>query len=166
MISVRPFDPRDWPAVWTVLEPVFRAGDAYAYPTDITEAEVRTLWVDRPIATWVAQDEESGIVGAYYIKPNQGGGGSHVCNCGYAVAEKARGRGVAALMCEHSQHEARRMGFRSMQFNFVIASNESAVHLWKKLGFETVGRLPQAFRHPTRGYVDAFVMFKHLRSRE
>jgi ribosomal protein S18 acetylase RimI-like enzyme len=162
MISVRPFEPQDWGDVWALLEPVFRGGDAYAYPPNITEEETRKLWVERPVGTWVAQDEERGILGAYYLKPNQGGGGSHVCNCGYAVAEKARGRGVAALMCEHSQDEAKRLGFRSMQFNFVIASNEAAVHLWKKLGFETVGRLPEAFRHPTLGYVDAFVMFKHL----
>lgn len=162
MISLRPFEQQDWGAVWALLEPVFRGGEVYAYPPDITEAEVLELWVGKPVATWLAQDGERGILGAYYIRPNQGGGGSHVCNCGYAVAEKARGRGVAALMCEHSQREAKRLGFRAMQFNFVIASNEVAVRLWKKLGFETVGRLPEAFWHPRLGYVDAFVMFKQL----
>ena len=161
-IDLHRFKPPDWPAVWAVLDPIFRRGDVYAYPADISEAEVRSLWVERPLESWVAHDEAGHIVGAYYIRPNQLGGGSHVCNCGYAVADSARGRGIAARMCEHSQQVALRLGFRSMQFNFVITSNESAVHLWKKLGFRTVGTLPEAFRHPRLGYVDALVMFKHL----
>jgi ribosomal protein S18 acetylase RimI-like enzyme len=161
-IDLRRFEPHDWPAVWAVLEPIFRLGDVYAYPAGISEAEVRSLWVERPLESWVARDEAGQIVGAYYIRPNQLGGGSHVCNCGYAVADSARGRGIAARMCEHSQQAATRLGFRSMQFNFVISSNQSAVHLWKKLGFEIVGMLPEAFRHPSLGYVDALVMFKRL----
>ena len=160
--SVRRFEPPDWPAVWAVLEPIFRRADVYAFPADIGEAEVRALWVERPLEAWVARNGKNEIVGAYYIRPNQGGGGSHVCNCGYAVSDRARGRGVAAYMCEHSQQQARRLGFRAMQFNFVISTNEAAVHLWKKLGFEIVGRLPEAFLHPAFGYVDAFVMFRNL----
>lgn len=161
-LSLRRFETRDWPRVWAVLEPIFRRGDAYAYPADISEVEVRAFWVERPLESWVAADANDDILGAYFIRANQAGGGSHVCNCGYAVADRARGRGVAALMCEHSQQVAKRLGFRAMQFNFVISSNEAAVHLWKKLGFETVGTLPEAFRHPSLGYVDAFVMFKRL----
>lgn len=161
-INVRQFESPDWPAVWSVLQPIFRRGDVYAYPADISEADVRALWVERSLESWVAADANGDILGAYYIRPNQAGGGSHVCNCGYAVADAARGRGIAARMCEHSQQSARRLGFRSMQFNFVVSSNESAVHLWQKLGFEIVGRLPEAFRHPALGYVDAFVMFKRL----
>lgn len=164
VINLRRFEPSDWPAVWAVLEPVFRRGDVYAYPPDISEADVRALWVERSLESWIAQDASGEILGAYYIRRNQSGGGSHVCNCGYAVADAARGRGIAARMCEHSQHTAIRLGFRSMQFNFVVSTNEAAVHLWQKLGFDIVGRLPEAFRHPTRGYVDAFVMFKHLSS--
>ena len=163
-ISIRPFESPDWPAVWAVLEPIFRRGDVYAYPADIDEADVRALWVERSLESWTARDAGGAVLGAYYIRPNQSGGGSHVCNCGYAVADAARGRGIAARMCEHSQQTARRLGFRAMQFNFVVSTNEAAVHLWQKLGFEIVGRLPEAFRHPTRGYVDAFVMFKRLLS--
>ena len=85
-----------------------------------------------------------------------------MCNCGYITAPAARGRGVARAMCEHSQRVARELGYTAMQFNFVVTSNEGAIALWQKLGFETVGRLPKAFRHPKLGLVDALVMFKSL----
>jgi ribosomal protein S18 acetylase RimI-like enzyme len=102
------------------------------------------------------------VVGTYYMRQNQAGGGRHVCNCGYMIHASAAGRGIARAMCEHSLEHARSRGYRAMQFNFVVSTNERAVRLWQSLGFETVGRLPLAFRHPTRGYVDAFVMYKLL----
>jgi ribosomal protein S18 acetylase RimI-like enzyme len=137
-------------------------GDTYAFPIDISEMEARGIWIEAPAATFVAQEDNGAIVGTYYIKPNQPGAGSHVCNCGYIVNERARGRGVATVMCEHSQREAVRRGFRAMQFNFVVSTNEGAVRLWQKLGYDIVGTLPGAFRHPTQGFVDAFVMYKQL----
>jgi ribosomal protein S18 acetylase RimI-like enzyme len=162
MITLRKFEPADWPAVWALLEPVFRAGDTYAFPTDISAAEAHGLWIEAPAATFVAQDDGGTIIGTYYIKANQPGAGSHVCNCGYIVGERARGQGVATVMCEHSQREAVRRGFRAMQFNFVVSTNEGAVRLWQKLGYDIVGTLPGAFKHPTQGFVDAFVMYKRL----
>ena len=141
---------------------MFRAGETYALSPDITEAEARKVWVELPTVTYVGQSSDGEVLGTYYIKQNQSGGGSHVCNCGYIVGENARGRGIASLMCEHSQREAKDLGFRSMQFNFVVSTNEGAVRLWQKFGFEIVGRLPGAFFHPKHGFVDAFVMFKHL----
>jgi ribosomal protein S18 acetylase RimI-like enzyme len=106
---------------------------------------------------------EDGLIrGTYFLRPNQQGGGAHVANCGYVTATEATGRGVARRMCEHSMQRARERGFRAIQFNFVVATNERAIHLWHGLGFETVGRLPQAFLHPTYGYTDALVMFRDL----
>ena len=102
------------------------------------------------------------VLGTYYIKPNQPDLGGHVCNCGYIVSENARGKGIASEMCEHSQHEAVRRGFRSMQYNLVVTTNEGAIRLWKRHGFEVVGTLSEAFRHPQLGYVDAHVMYKKL----
>ena len=156
------FAPSDWPAVWSILQPVFRQGETYSFARDIAEDEARGVWVDLPTATFVARDDEGEVLESYFIKPNQPGLGAHVCNCGYVVDERARGRGVAAAMCEHSQREALRLGFRAMQFNFVVATNEAAVRLWQKLGFAIAGRLPGAFQHPRLGYVDALVMFKQL----
>ena len=162
MISISRYASVDWPAIWSVIEPVFRAGETYSFAPDISETDASRIWIDAPLATFVAKDETGAVLGTYFIKPNQPGLGAHVCNCGYIVSERARGRGVAAAMCEHSQEEAKRLGFRAMQFNFVVSTNESAVRLWQKLGFDIVGRLPGAFRHARLGYVDALVMYKHL----
>jgi ribosomal protein S18 acetylase RimI-like enzyme len=128
----------------------------------MTSEEARSMWTESKSA-FVAVDDDGRTVGTYYLKPNHEGGGSHVCNCGYAVAEHARGKGVASALCEHSQREAVARGYEAMQFNFVVSTNESAVRLWKKMGFAVVGTLPRVFRHPTLGLVDAYVMHKFLR---
>ena len=160
--SIRPFADADWPELWAVLQPTFAAGDTYTYPVDISEAAARAVWVTQPAATFVAVDEKGTLLGTYFIKPNQGGGGAHVCNCGYVVAEAARGHGVAEQMCRHSQDQARSRGFCAMQFNFVVSTNAAAMRLWQRLGFEVVGTLPGAFAHPRLGFVDAHVLFKTL----
>lgn len=162
MIKIRSMKDRDWAATWRIIEPVFRAGESYAFSPDITEKEAYSVWVEIPMATFVATDPGNNILGTYYIKPNQPALGAHVCNCGYIVAEKARGNGIASVMCEHSQHEALTRGFRAMQYNLVVSMNESAIYLWKKHGFEVIGTLPGAFRHLRLGFVDALVMYKQL----
>jgi ribosomal protein S18 acetylase RimI-like enzyme len=162
MVSIRRFRESDWPAVWPILRATFEAGDTYAFSPDSTEAEIHRAWVEAPSATYVACAPDGQVLGTYFIKPNHPALGAHVCNCGYVVAPFAQGRGIAAAMCEHSQAEAVSMGFRAMQFNLVVATNERAVRLWKRLGFTVVGTLPRAFRHLRLGYVDALVMFKEL----
>ena len=162
MISVRPFESEDWPLLWPILHSVFASGDTYAFSPDSSESEIRRAWVEQPQATFVAVSDVGSLIGTYFLKPNQPGLGGHVCNCGYIVAEGARGQGLAALLCEHSQTEARARGFRSMQFNLVVSTNEVAVRLWQRLGFAIVGTLPGAFNHSSRGDVDAYVMHKNL----
>lgn len=162
MVTITHFQKNDWLSVWEIIEPVFRSGETYAFSPEITEADAYKAWVEVPSATYVAKDEKGIIIGTYYIKPNQPGLGSHVCNCGYIVSENARGKGVASTMCEHSQNEARRLGFSAMQFNLVVSTNESAIRLWQKLGFKIVGTLPCAFKHKKYGFVDAFILYKWL----
>lgn len=162
---IRSLAKQDWSGVWVILEPIFRAGETYAYPRGISEQDARRKWTGRPNEAFVAEDPISGqILGTYYLKPNYDGPGAHVCNCGYAVSALARGKGIATLMCEHSQQQAVLRGFQAMQFNLVAASNEGAVRLWTRLGFNIVGTLPGAFRHPRLGFVDAYVMYKPLNS--
>lgn len=157
---IRAATPADWPAIWAILEPVFRAGETYAVDRDISEDAAKAMWLTAPAATYVF--DEGGILGTSYIKKNHAGGGAHICNCGYITAAAAQGRGIARAMCIHSQDAARDLGFTAMQFNFVLASNVGAIALWHKLGFATVGTLPAAFDHPAEGPVDAHVMWKAL----
>ncbi len=140
---------------------MLRAGDTYTLPSHWSRAEAMGYWLSPGHHVFVA--EEGGrILGTYYLKTNQKGGGDHVCNCGFVTGSEAMGRGVARAMCAHALATAKALGYRAMQFNFVVASNTRAVALWKNFGFDIVGTLPGAFRHPQLGYVDAYVMFKTL----
>jgi RimJ/RimL family protein N-acetyltransferase len=162
MIRIRKFADSDWPSCWRFIEPVLRAGESWPQSPDIDEAGARELWSGRSIQSFVVTDDSGSIIGIYYIKPNQPTLGAHVCNAGYIVAEEARGRGVGSEMCRHSQQQALSSGFSAMQFNLVVATNESAVRAWKKSGFEIAGTLPEAFRHSRLGLVDAYVMYRLL----
>ena len=156
MIEIREANESDFDAIWPIFYEVVSAGDTYAYEENTSKNSALAIWMHNPRRTYVA--EESGkVLGTYYLKTNQAGPGNHVCNCGYMVSSAARGRGLATLMCQHSQDVARELGYRAMQFNFVAASNDGAIRLWTKLGFETVGRLPNAFNHPDKGLVDALL---------
>jgi ribosomal protein S18 acetylase RimI-like enzyme len=158
---IRPASEADGDGIWMILEPTLRAGETYALPQDMTREAALGYWFSSGHDVFVA--EEAGeIVGTYYLRANQGGCGSHVANCGYMTRPSATGRGVARAMCAHSLERARACGFRAMQFNFVVATNERAIRLWNHLGFEIVGRLPGAFQHPSLGVVDAVVMYRTL----
>jgi ribosomal protein S18 acetylase RimI-like enzyme len=164
VLQIRPVRPADHDALWRVLGPTIRAGETYALPPDLGRDEALAYWAGPDRETFVAVDPRAGgdVLGTYYLRANQAGGGAHVANCGYMTGSWAAGRGVARRMCEHSLVRARERGFRAMQFNFVVSTNARAVGLWQRLGFEVVGRLPLAFRRPTGEYVDALVMFRPL----
>ena len=158
---IRPATDRDKNAIWAIMEPIIRAGETYCLPRDMDKESALAYWFSPDREVFVAKDGGE-IVGTYCLQANQKGGGAHVANCGYMTAVSATGRGVARAMCAHSLDRARERGFRTMQFNFVISTNERAVRLWQSLGFDIVGRLPKAFLHPTLGYVDAYVMYRDL----
>lgn len=161
VLIVRPANPSDLASIWLVLEPVIRAGDTYTLPQTMTREEVLAYWFSSSHEVFVAEEDEQ-VIGTYFLRPNQMGGGSHVANCGYVTASAAVGRGVARAMCMHSLSHAKERGFRAIQFNFVVSTNERAIRLWKSLGFEIAGCLPEAFLHPTLGYVDAYVIYRKL----
>ena len=158
-MNIREATREDFDHIWPIFREIAAAGETYAYPRDINIEQARKIWIDSPRKTYVIE-KDGQILGTYYIKTNQAGPGDHVCNCGYMVSSSARGHGLATAMCEHSQEIAKELGYKAMQFNFVASSNEGAVRLWKKLGFATVGRLPSAFHHPSKGYIDSLVMYK------
>jgi ribosomal protein S18 acetylase RimI-like enzyme len=160
-MSIREIEPSDHEAIWRAIEPAIRAGDTYALPADMGREDAIAYWTGPDRETFVVE-EQGEIVGTYYLRANQAGGGGHVANCGYITAPGQAGRGIARRMCEDSLVRARERGFRAMQFNFVVATNERAVRLWQSLGFAVVGRLPEAFRHPNLGFVDALVMYRML----
>ncbi|MDR6711128.1 ribosomal protein S18 acetylase RimI-like enzyme [Pseudomonas hunanensis] len=161
MIQIRAMTAEDFQRFWPTFESIVQARETYAFDPQLSIDQARQLWLELPLHTLVAE-QDGELLGSYYLKANAAGPGAHVGNCGYMVCPTARGRGVARLMCEHSQKLARQEGFLALQFNSVVVSNEVAVALWHKLGFETVGRLPKAYRHARLGLVDCLVMYKWL----
>ena len=158
---IRPATDADRDAIWAALEPVMRAGETLALPRDGDRAAGFAYWWPANAAVFVAE-EDGRLAGTYFLRTNQLGPGSHVVNAGYLTAPGVGGRGIARALCAHSLDEARRRGYRAMQYNFVVSTNAPAVHLWQAMGFAIVGRLPGAFAHPTLGEVDALVMHRWL----
>lgn len=161
MLTIRPATPADSDAIWSIVEPMLRAGETYPLPRDWSRADALAYWFFEDHDVFVAEDEGL-VLGTYYLHANQRGGGAHIANCGYITAPDSAGRGVATAMCQHSLRRAAERGFRAMQFNFVVSANERAVKLWRGLGFDVVGTIPQAFEHPLLGFVDALVMHRTL----
>jgi L-amino acid N-acyltransferase YncA len=152
----------DRDAIWNIFREVVAPGDTYALDSNISREDALAYWFASATHTYVAEQAAIGVVGTYILRPNQSGGGSHVANAGFMVSASARGQGIGRAMAEHCLDEARRLGFRAMQFNYVISTNTAAIRLWQDLGFEIVGTLPDAFHHPKKGYVDVYVMYRSL----
>jgi len=160
-LQIREIGGAEFGLLWPIFHEIVAAGETYSYAPDMSFEEARALWTTGGSRCFIAEDDGA-CVGGYMLHANQPGLGNHVANAGYMVAPAARGRGIADALCEHSIDQARRVGFLAMQFNYVIAANEVAVRLWKKHGFEIVGRVPKAFRHARLGLVDVFVMYREL----
>ena len=151
----------DHTAIKEICLPIFRAAETYPIEPDISEEDALAYWMETGKETFVTE-VDGDVLGVYYIKPNNAGGGKHICNCGYMTRSDATGKGVATAMCTHSLDYAKSVGFKGMQFNFVISTNHPSIRLWKKFGFAIVGELPNVYHHPSEGYVDALVMFRAL----
>ena len=160
-IKIRSATTKDHDAIWKIFHEIVSAGDTYALDPKMSREEALAYWFRADTRTYVAE-KNGRIVGTYILKPNQLGSGSHVANAAFMVASDAQGTGVGRTMAVHCLHEARQSGFRAMQFNYVISTNTPAIRLWQELGFEIVGTLPGAFRHPEKGFVDVYVMYRAL----
>jgi L-amino acid N-acyltransferase YncA len=161
MLQIRKANASDRDAIWRIFHAVVAAGDTYIFDPAISRDEALAYWLQPSHECYVAESDRE-IVGTYILKPNLPALGSHVANAAFMVSPSARGEGVGRSLGEHALAEARRLGFRAMQFNFVVSTNTAAIALWQSLGFKVVGTLPGAFRHVERGYVDAYVMFRSL----
>jgi GNAT superfamily N-acetyltransferase len=159
MLNIRPATESDRDAIWEMFREVIAAGETYPFDPEISREAALAYWFQRGAGVYVAEEDRH-LLGSYTLHANQSGGGAHVANAGFIVSKGARGKGIGRAMGEHCLKEARRVGFRAMQFNFVVSTNESAVKLWQELGMKIVGTLPGAFHHPKRGYVDVYVMFQ------
>jgi L-amino acid N-acyltransferase YncA len=162
-MQIRPATNADRDAIWNIFHEIIAASDTYAFDPQMPREEALAYWFRADTHTYVAE-EDGGVVGTYILRQNQSGAGSHVANAAFMVARDAEGAGVGRRMAEHCLSEARRMGFRAMQFNFVVSTNTRAIYLWDQLGFKIVGTLPGAFRHPEKGFVDVYVMYRSLLS--
>jgi ribosomal protein S18 acetylase RimI-like enzyme len=160
-LAIHPATENDREAIWEILEPMIRSGETYTLPCDMGKHQALEYWFAADKETFVWKEGDA-VLGTYFLKANQQGGGAHVANCGYVTAPAAQGRGIARQMYLHSLERARERGFRAIQFNFVVSTNERAIKLWASLDFQIVGRLPLAFEHPTLGFVDALVMYRQL----
>ena len=171
MLKIRLASDSDRDAIWQIFHEVIATGETYPLDPNISREDALAYWFQPGAHVYIAKldrlnqsssGDNSEIVGSYTLRPNQSGVGAHVANAGFIVAESARGQGTGRAMGEHCFKEARHLGFRAMQFNFVVSTNEGAVKLWQDLGMRIVGTLPGAFRHPMRGYVDVYIMFQNL----
>jgi GNAT superfamily N-acetyltransferase len=155
----------DYDEVWDIFKNVISTGDTYVFDPNTAKDSLQNNWFAAYMDTFVAVDNDE-IVGTYMMKPNQIDLGNHIANCGYMVHPKHHGQGIGKLLCEHSIAFAKDKGFLGIQFNIVVSTNESAVKLWQKFGFEIIGKTPKGFRHKTLGFVDTYIMFKDLQTND
>lgn len=160
-LKFRLANPTDLNALWEIIRPIIRKGGTYVFSPDSSEKEMMAFWMGKDKSTFVAEMDGK-IVGTFYLKPNQPGLGNHVCNAGFMVDEKESGKGIGRQMGLFALAEAKKAGFLAMQFNYVISTNQTAVKLWQSLGFDIIGEIPEAYRHPEKGLVGAYVMYRRV----
>ncbi|WP_420583240.1 GNAT family N-acetyltransferase [Reichenbachiella sp.] len=160
-VKIRKANLRDYDAVWDIFSAVIKTGDTYVFDPETPVEDLQKLWFADYMDTFVAE-EDGKVLGTYIIKPNHPGQGSHIANGSFMIHPNAQGKGIGKLLCEHSLEYAKEAGYHAIQFNIVVSTNQAAVELWKKFGFEIIGTTPNGFRHAALGLVDTYIMYRKL----
>lgn len=151
-MDIREFEKKDVPALMRIWNEVVEAGQAFPQEETLTEQTAEVFFAAQ---SFTAAAEENGeIVGLYILHPNNVGRCGHIANASYAVRSDMRGRQVGRQLVTHCLHTCRRLGFRVLQFNAVVADNVSALALYKSLGFVRLGVIPGGFRKKDGTYAD------------
>lgn len=161
MPAIRPYHATDFAQLIEILKQVVASGDTYSLSPESDTEELKAFWFAKGNHVYVCVDDNV-VMGSFFIRNNQPGLGSHIANAGFVVDHKYGGRGIGRMMGEFAIREGRLMGFQAMQFNYVIKSNTHAVELWKKLGFEVMAEIPEAFRHVKNGLTSVYIMYRKL----
>jgi L-amino acid N-acyltransferase YncA len=158
-VLIRDFENADWPQVWSIVRDVVRAQETYPYDPEMTEHQARNVWVETPPGRTTVASDNARVLGTAKMGTNRPGPGAHIATASFMVTADARGRGVGTALCRDALDWARFRGYAGMQFNAVVASNETAVRVYERLGFRIVGTVPGAFAHPTLGRVGLHIMY-------
>jgi L-amino acid N-acyltransferase YncA len=160
-MEVREITEPDWPQVWAIIGEVIEARDTFPYDPQMSEAQARG-WMEAPPGLTVVAVQDGQVLGTAAMAANRPGPGSHVSTASFMVAAGARGRGVGTRLCQYALDWAKARGYAGMQFNAVVETNQAAVRLYQRFGFEIVGTVPGAFAHPVHGRVGLHVMYREF----
>ncbi|MFJ7629091.1 GNAT family N-acetyltransferase [Streptomyces sp. NPDC097595] len=160
---IREATPEDWPAIWPFFHEIVAAGETFTYPLDLQEEDAADWWLLKPPnRTVVAVADDGTVLGTAKMNKNHMGNGSHIASASYMVDPRHSGQGVGRALCEYTIDWARTAGYRAMQFNAVVETNTAAVKLYRSVGFDILGTLPEGFNHPVEGFVGVHIMHRRL----
>ncbi len=129
--------------------------DGVAFPqTEPLDFDSAKEFFESQSYTGVAENENGEIVGMYILHPNNIGRCGHICNASYAVKSDLRGQHIGEKLVTDCIKQAKEIGYKILQFNAVVKSNTTALHLYEKLGFVKLGVIPKGFRLDNGEYED------------
>lgn len=153
-IQIKPYEKTDIAEAISIWNEVVEDGVAFPQEEALTE-ETGDIFFKEQSFTGIAVDEESGeIVGLYILHPNNVGRCGHICNASYAVKKGQRGQHIGEKLVKHCMEKGKELGYRILQFNAVVSSNQQALRLYKKLGFVQLGVIPGGFLMKDGTYED------------
>lgn len=158
-VVIRPLDDDDWERVFEIFSAVVSEGETYAYPEGLSSEAARALWVEGPPGAAIVALRDGVILGTAKFGPNRPARGAHVATASFMVTNESRGSGVGRVMVEYVIAAAKAQGYAAMQFNAVVSTNVYAIELYRRLGFVTIGTVPEAFDHATLGHVGLDIMY-------